>query len=62
MTYRVKQATRVETGDSAGGLITRSFKAGDVKPRSEQEEALLELLVLTGSAERVEEKESDGNG
>lgn len=59
--YRVAEDVSVETHDALLGHVEESFKAGAVRPKSEAQEAALEMLVANGQAELVkpaEEKET----
>ena len=51
--YRVSEPVHLETNHETHGPIDLDFKAGDVTPRSEQEEAALQHLVAVGFAERI---------
>jgi len=53
--YRVSEPVHMETHDATHGPIEVSFDAGEVTPRSEQEEAALAHLASVGFAERIGE-------
>jgi len=50
----------LETHHATHGPIDLSFKAGEVSPRSEQEEAALLHLTYLGLAEEVAERPEPG--
>jgi hypothetical protein len=52
MGYRVREDCSIQS-TVFGQLEERSFKAGSVEPKSEVEEALLDLLIASGHAEIV---------
>lgn len=54
MRYRVTDATHLETYHDTYGAIDLEFPAGEVEPRSEQEEAALQALVASGLATTVD--------
>lgn len=53
--FRLSEPVHIETHHGTHGPIDLSFPAGDVSPRSEQEEAALLHLVGIGLAERIGE-------
>ena len=58
--YRVSEPCHLETHHATHGPIDLSFKAGEVSPRSEQEEAALLHLTYLGLAEEVAERPEPG--
>jgi hypothetical protein len=54
--YRVFEQVRLETHHPLLGQVAAAFKAGEVEPKSEQEEAALGLLVEAGLAEALPER------
>jgi len=58
--YRVSEPVHLETHHGTHGPIELSFPAGEVSPRSEQEEAALLHLTYLGLAEEVAERPEPG--
>lgn len=53
--YRVTEPVHLETHHATHGPIELSFEAGEVTPRSEQEEEALKHLASVGFAECIGE-------
>jgi hypothetical protein len=58
--YRVSEPVHLETHHGTHGPIELIFEAGEVTPRSEQEEAALLHLKTIGLAEEVPEQPEPG--
>lgn len=55
MKFKVAEDVRYEAHDPVLGAVECEFKAGDVTPKSEQEESALRGLVDMGMAELVDD-------
>ena len=58
--FRVSEPVHIETHHGTHGPIELTFEAGEVTPRSEQEEAALLHLTTLGLAEEVAEAPEPG--
>lgn len=56
-TYRLPAPARVVTHDRVLGAVEAAFDAGEVEPRSEQEEVALVFLAGRGLAEAVADED-----
>lgn len=57
--YRVAEPVHIETIHETHGPIELEFQAGDITPRSEQEEAALVHLASLGFAEVIDDEPVD---